>query len=72
MALGGLAAGQAEALTFTLANSFSCGGSSYRTYSVDVGISWAQARTFAQGLGGGAATLFRSIAQRKILQYSVK
>ena len=53
MALGGLAAGQAEALTFTLANSFSFGGSSYRTYSVDVGISWAQARTFAQGLGGG-------------------
>jgi hypothetical protein len=40
-------------LTFTLANSFSFGGSSYRTYSVDVGISWTQARTFAQGLGGG-------------------
>ncbi len=53
MALGVLAAGQAQALTFTLANSFSFGGSSYRTYSVDEAISWTQARTFAQGLGGG-------------------
>ena len=40
-------------MTYTLANSFSFGGSSYRTYSVDEGISWTQARTFAQGLGGG-------------------
>ena len=40
-------------MTFTLANSFSFGGSSYRTYSVDQAISWTQARTFAQGLGGG-------------------
>ena len=53
VALGGLAAGQAQALTFTLANSFSFGARSYRTYSVDEGISWTQARTFAQGLGGG-------------------
>lgn len=40
-------------MTFTVANSFGFGGSSYRTYSVDEGISWTQARTFAQGLGGG-------------------
>jgi len=53
VALGSLAAGQAQALTFTLANSFSFGGSSYRTYYADGPISWTQARTQALSLGGG-------------------
>ena len=53
VALGVLAAGQAQALTLNFANSFSFGGSSYHTLSVDEGISWALARTFAQSLGGG-------------------
>jgi len=51
--LGALTAGQAQALTFTLANSFSFGGSSYRTYYADQFISWTEARTYAQSLGGG-------------------
>ena len=53
VALGSLTAGQAQALTFTLANSFSFGGSSYRTYYADGPISWTQARTQALSLGGG-------------------
>jgi hypothetical protein len=51
--LGVLTAGQAQALTFTLANSFSFGGSSYRTYYADESISWTEARTHVQSLGGG-------------------
>jgi hypothetical protein len=48
-----ITAGQAQALTITLANSFNFGGSSYRTYYVDQAISWTEARNKALSLGGG-------------------
>jgi hypothetical protein len=51
--VGFVAEAPAPALTFTLANSFSFGGSSYRTYHANRAISWAEARTHAQSLGGG-------------------
>jgi len=53
VALGALTAGQAQALTFTLANSFSFGGSSYRAYIANERITWNQARSYALALGGG-------------------
>jgi hypothetical protein len=51
--LGALTAGQAQALTFTLVDSFNFGGSSYLTYYANEPISWTVARTYAQSLGGG-------------------
>ena len=53
MALWALTAGQAQALSITLANSFNFGGSSYRTYYADRPITWAEARDQALSLGGG-------------------
>ena len=52
VAVGVLGAGQAQALTITLFNSFNHGFSSYRTYQADQGISWTTARNYATGLGG--------------------
>ena len=43
----------APALTFTLANSFNFGGSTYRAYYADRAISWTEARNQALSLGGG-------------------
>jgi hypothetical protein len=53
VALWALTAGHAQALTIALANSFSFGGSSYRTYYADQAISWTEARNQALSLGGG-------------------
>jgi hypothetical protein len=53
VALWALTAGHAQALTIALANSFSFGGSSYRTYYADQAISWTEARNHALSLGGG-------------------
>ena len=53
MVLWALTAGQAQALTIALANSFNFGGSSYRTYYADRPITWAEARNQALSLGGG-------------------
>ena len=53
MVLWALTAGQAQALTIALANSFNFGGSSYRTYYADQAISWTEARNQALSLGGG-------------------
>jgi hypothetical protein len=58
VALGALTAGQAKALTLTLANSFSFEGSSYRTYLASEPITWSQARSQAQALGGGYDLVF--------------
>jgi hypothetical protein len=53
VALWALTAGQAQALTITLANSFNFGSSSYRIYYADQAISWTEARNQALSLGGG-------------------
>jgi hypothetical protein len=53
MAVVVLGAGQAQALTISIFNSFQFGGKSYRTYLASQAITWTQARTFALGLGGG-------------------
>ena len=50
MALGVLGAGQAQALTISLFNSFNFGGSTYRTYLADQPISWTTARNYAIGV----------------------
>jgi hypothetical protein len=51
--LWALTAGQAQALTITLANSFKFGSSSYGIYYADQAISWTEARNQALSLGGG-------------------
>ena len=48
-----ITAGQAQALTITLANSFKFGSSSYGIYYADQAISWTEARNQALSLGGG-------------------
>jgi hypothetical protein len=53
VALWALTAGQTQALTITLANSFNFGSSSYRIYYADQAISWTEARNQALSLGGG-------------------
>ena len=53
VALCALTAGQAQALTIALANSFRFGASSYRTYYADQPITWTEARNQALSLGGG-------------------
>ena len=53
VALWALPAGQTQALTITLANSFNFGSSSYRIYYADQAISWTEARNQALSLGGG-------------------
>jgi len=53
VAIGTLNAGQAQAITFTLVNTFSFDSSSYRTYLADEAITWTQARNYALALGGG-------------------
>lgn len=53
LALGVLGAGQAQALTINLYNSFTFGGSTYQTYLADQAITWTTARNYAQSLGGG-------------------
>jgi hypothetical protein len=52
LAIGVLTAGQAQALTISIYNSFNFGSSKYRTYLADQPISWTQARNYALTLGG--------------------
>ena len=52
LAIGVLTAGQAQALTVSIYNSFNFGSSKYRTYLADEPISWTQARNYALTLGG--------------------
>jgi hypothetical protein len=52
MAVGALAAGQSQALTISIYNSFNFGGSGYRTYLADQLIPWTTAYNYATGLGG--------------------
>jgi hypothetical protein len=50
MAVGVLGAGQAEALTISLYNSFDYGNSTYRSYLADQEISWTTASNYATGV----------------------
>ena len=52
LAMGVLGAGQAQALTISLYNSFNFNNKQYRTYLADEPITWTAARSYAQSLEG--------------------